>query len=69
LIDGAYNHLDALRSRHEQDSCENRMLEQRIGILISKLGRHGIAVADVDGGPEEHGTADPDLEDFIFADV
>jgi hypothetical protein len=68
LIDGAYSHLNILRARHEQYSCENHLLEQRIEILISKLGRHGIAVAVVDGGLEGDGTPDPDLEDFIFAD-
>jgi hypothetical protein len=68
LIDGAYTHLNTLRARHEQYSCENHLLEQRIGILISELGRHEIAVAVVDGGLEGHGTPDPDSEDFIFAD-
>jgi hypothetical protein len=69
LIDGAYNHLNTLRVRHEQDSCENHMLEQRIEILISRLGRHGIAVANVYGGPEGHGTADSNFENFMFIDA
>jgi hypothetical protein len=68
LIDGAYLHLVTLRARHEQSSCENHALERRIEVLISELCDNGVAVAELDGGPEEQIPAGTDFGDFVSED-
>jgi hypothetical protein len=37
LIDGAFNHLTALRATHEQNLLENQILEQKIDATIDRL--------------------------------
>jgi hypothetical protein len=37
LIDGAFNHLTALRARHEQNLLKNQILEQKIDAAIDRL--------------------------------